>query len=153
MNPYTHLVKENPDKYPSRLGAPWDTTECNKLLNSIKMGKSIDDIAKEHGRTNGGIQARLRYLANEYYNKDYDFDDIEELTGLSQDAIADSIARYAATKERSIAKNLEKKKKREKPIKEVLTPSTTTDSNILIINTLKEMNASINKLINLLETR
>lgn len=149
MNPYQKLAKENPDKYPQRLGAPWDERECTQLLSSIKNGKTIDAIAKEHGRTAGGIQARLRHLAVEYYNKDYELDDIEELTGLSQDAIADAIARHTSTKERNIAK----KEKKEKPIKEFFPGQSINDSNILILNTLKEIKQSIDKLINVLEPK
>jgi hypothetical protein len=151
MSKFQKLVEENPGKYPQRLGAPWDDAECKQLLNSIKNNKTINEIATEHGRTVGGIQARLRHLAVEYYNKDYDIDDIEELTGLSKEDIADTIARHTAAKERSKAK---KEQKKEKPITDFINISpTATDSNAAIVNALKEIKNSIDKLINVLEKK
>lgn len=153
MSKFQKLIEENPGKYPQRLGAPWDDAECKKLLNSIKKGTSINDIAIEHGRTVGGIQARLRHLAVEYYNKDYDLDDIEELTGLSQEAIADAIARNTASKERSKNKKEEKKDKKIKDFLSVSPSQPLIDSNILVLNALKDIKKSIDALLNVLEKK
>ena len=57
-------------KYPSRLGAAWKDEELIQLLTSVKNKESIQDIAKKHSRTEGGIISRLRVLADEYYTND-----------------------------------------------------------------------------------
>jgi hypothetical protein len=144
MNKFQKLVENNPEKYPSRLGAPWSDAECKKLLQSIKNGKSIEDIAKEHERTHGSIAAKLRHLAVEYYNKDYELGDIEELTGLSNEVIADAIARHTSAKEKSV------QKKKEKTIKELF-PQRTDGNCSEIIIVLNDIKTSIDKLISLLD--
>jgi predicted DNA-binding protein YlxM (UPF0122 family) len=134
MNVYQKLAQGNPDKYPSRLGAPWDEAECKKLLQLIKSEKSIEDVAKEHNRTPGAISARLRHLAAEYYEKDYSIDDIEELTGLSRDIIGEAIARHSSAKE--------------KPKSKKKTSSVSTNNEV--VKVLNDIKSSIDKLIKLL---
>ena len=79
-------------KYPSRLGAAWKDEELIQLLTSIKNKESIQDIAKKHSRTEGGIRSRLRVLAAEYYtNDDKSIDEIKAITGLDKESIIDAI--------------------------------------------------------------
>jgi hypothetical protein len=47
---------------PANAGKPWNTTEDEKALRLAAAGKTISAIAKEHGRTTAGIEARLEFL-------------------------------------------------------------------------------------------
>lgn len=40
-------------------GKPWSAEEDKQLLASFDGGKPLADIAREHGRTTGGVRARL----------------------------------------------------------------------------------------------
>ena len=46
-------------KQPSNAGKPWTEMEDNKLLDEFDSKMPLAEIAKEHGRTKGGIEARL----------------------------------------------------------------------------------------------
>ena len=79
-------------KYPSRLGAAWKDEELIQLLTSVKNKESIQEIAKKHSRTEGGIISRLRLLAAEYYtNDDKTIEEIKVITGLDKESIIDAI--------------------------------------------------------------
>jgi hypothetical protein len=94
MATYTKMARENPDKYPARMGQPWTSDEVSKLLTFIANNKLIEDIAKEHQRTEGGITAQLRKMAYDYYKNDKKpIEEIVTLTGLSQKQIIDTIAK------------------------------------------------------------
>lgn len=49
--------RKNPET--SRAGLKWDNEEDCSLVDKVKDGVSIDDIAKEHQRTSGSIKTRL----------------------------------------------------------------------------------------------
>ena len=49
--------RKNPET--SRAGLKWESEEDCSLIDKIKSGKSIDEIAKEHQRTEGSIKTRL----------------------------------------------------------------------------------------------
>lgn len=40
-------------------GQPWGAEEELKLINDFDFGKTVYALAKQHGRTEGGIRARL----------------------------------------------------------------------------------------------
>lgn len=46
-------------KQPTNAGKPWTEMEEDKLLDEFDSKMPIAEIAKEHGRTKGGIEARL----------------------------------------------------------------------------------------------
>ena len=46
-------------KQPTNAGKPWTELEEDKLLDEFDSKMPIAEIAKEHGRTKGGIEARL----------------------------------------------------------------------------------------------
>lgn len=48
-----------PKKQPANAGKPWTDLEEDKLLDEFDSKMSIAEIAKEHGRSEGGIEARL----------------------------------------------------------------------------------------------
>jgi hypothetical protein len=79
-------------KYPARLGQPWNDDEILKMLTSIQKKKSIEEIAKEHERTNGSIRSCLRRIAVDYhFNNKMPIEKIQKYTGLSVEEINDAI--------------------------------------------------------------
>ena len=46
-------------KQPANAGKPWTEMEEDKLLDEFDSKMSLAEIAKEHGRSRGGIEARL----------------------------------------------------------------------------------------------
>ena len=82
-------------KYPSRMGKPWKKDEVEKLLTSIQEKKSIETIAKEHDRTEGGIKSYLRKLAVDYHLKfKQPMEEIQRLTGLTKAEIDEAIQKH-----------------------------------------------------------
>lgn len=78
------MARENPEKYPSRMGQKWTTQEVNQLLDEIQKGKTLNDISLSHQRTRGGISSQLRKMAYEYYEYEKkSLEEISRLTGLS----------------------------------------------------------------------
>jgi hypothetical protein len=47
----------------ANVGRKWTDYEEQLLIKSIREDKLIDDIAKEHKRTSGGIRSRLKVIA------------------------------------------------------------------------------------------
>lgn len=88
----------DPTKYP-RMGQPWEDDEIVKLLDSIQKKKSIEEIAKEHERTNGSISSCLRRIAVDYhFNNKMPLEKIQKYTGLSIDKINEGIKRRESQK-------------------------------------------------------
>ena len=83
----------NPDKdIPANMGSKWTDAEERKLLDSMRKGIAIEDIAKKHGRTSGAITVRLEVIAIRMYEEDrYDIEHIEELTKLPESDIREAI--------------------------------------------------------------
>ncbi len=44
---------------PTNAGSPWSSAEDKKVSDAYARGRSVAEIAKEHGRTKGAIQSRL----------------------------------------------------------------------------------------------
>jgi len=98
-NYITKLRDKEPTKYPARMGQPWAEEEVVQLLASIKKQKTIEDIATEHQRTVGGINAQLKRMAAEYYSNDgRTIEEIGKFTGLTEQQINDAIKKYSEPK-------------------------------------------------------
>jgi hypothetical protein len=54
-------VKNNPET--ERAGMPWSKEENEELMNHVANGLTVEQIAKYHKRTMGGIQARMVFNA------------------------------------------------------------------------------------------
>ncbi len=79
---------------PSRRGQPWSDDEIQNLLQAVRKKESIEQIAQKHERTPGGIRARLRELAADYYfNDNRPIDEIMKFTGLDAETISDAISK------------------------------------------------------------
>ncbi|MCG8906323.1 hypothetical protein [Pseudomonas sp. DP-17] len=51
-----------PRALPQQAGKPWQAEEEQVLLRRFEAGETVAAIAREHGRTTGGIRSRLKYL-------------------------------------------------------------------------------------------
>lgn len=110
----TTLFGLDRNKYPARMGKAWTWDEDTKLLESIKNGKELADIAKEHERTEGGIWCHLCVIAHNMYNENRPMGEITVITGLSEHEILDRIKKTEIKgekrkEEKSARKKLEKK--------------------------------------------
>ena len=82
----------DPSKYPARIGQPWKDEEVEKLLRNIQKKKTMEEIAKEHQRTVGGIYSRIRELAADYhFNDNRPIEEIQKYTGLTKKEIEEAI--------------------------------------------------------------
>ena len=91
---YNRHKADNPEKYPAKLGAAWKEEDIKKLLEDVKNKLSHEEMAKKHERSIGGIRARLKDLAADYYfNNELPVDKIQKYTGISLEEIADSISK------------------------------------------------------------
>jgi len=82
------------------MGKPWKSEEQQQLLKGIQDKIQMEDIAKAHKRTIGGIRSRLREIAVTYYLKESKpINEICVLTGLSKDDVIDGIIRREYTDE------------------------------------------------------
>ena len=99
-NIFEKMVEKDPIKYPARMGKKWEDDEVVKLLRSIQKKKSISDIATEHQRTIGAINAERRKLAVDYwFNDKRPIEEIIKFTGLTKEEIEDSIKRRTVGKD------------------------------------------------------
>lgn len=57
--PSTKTIKKERDPSLSQVGKPWTREEAERLLTAFDGGTSIDELARFHGRTKGGITSRL----------------------------------------------------------------------------------------------
>jgi len=96
---FTQLMEKDPIKYPARMGKSWAEEEVIQLLASIKKQKTIEDIATEHQRTIGSINAQRKKMAAEYYSNDgRTIEEIGKFTGLTAQQINDAIKKYSEPK-------------------------------------------------------
>jgi hypothetical protein len=54
--------KNRKTSLPERAGKPWDKTESDLLIQKFDKGMSIGELAREHKRTRGAIEAQLAKL-------------------------------------------------------------------------------------------
>ena len=102
------LVAENPDKYPARMGQAWTSEETKNLLNAIRDGHPINDIATHHERTVGGIRAQLcKIAADLHFNNNASIEAIIRITGLRECQIENAIF---TREEKMNEKDMRKKK-------------------------------------------
>lgn len=72
------IIKENPDKYPAKLGNPWTEKDDKLLFDLIDNNKSINEIAQILQRTNGGIYGRLKRFALSEFDEGEYIEDIQK---------------------------------------------------------------------------
>ena len=142
----TFYGKQKPEGL-ENMGTAWYEQEIQGLLDEIKQGLSVDNIAKAHKRTNGGIRSRLRIIAYDKYKANMAINDIVTLTRLSKDDIIDTINRREYAQE----KKAEKSKKQETLViasesdvlSKNLKPKTELSELHEILKTLKSLEARV----------
>lgn len=93
------VQSKNPDKeYPSNLGLKWTSCEEQQLLSSIEEGLDMETIAKQHNRSLGGIQSRIRIIAYEMSLQQVPMEQIMKRTGFSLQEINTVISRKQTEK-------------------------------------------------------
>ena len=125
-------------KYPPNMGKPWFDDDTLKLLQNVRKKKTLSEIAEDHGRTEGGITARLRHIAFDYHKEGRSIEVIEKFTGLSKEDINDLIQK------RNFADTIRERKKAEKeskkPVKQENVENVTMKD---LINTLKSIDQKL----------
>lgn len=53
---------EKKDSRAPNAGKPWPQIEKDKLIDEFQAGMKVSEMAKEHGRTRGAIEAKLAAL-------------------------------------------------------------------------------------------
>jgi len=95
---------------PNRCGKAWSDEEVQKLLQEVRKKNSHTQMASAHERTVGGIRARLKQLAADYYfNDNRPIDEIMKFTGLDSGTISDAISK------RQYSMDLKEKKEKMNP--------------------------------------
>ena len=127
--------------HPSRMGKGWNEEEDVKLLASIQKKKSIEEIAKEHDRTVGGINSHIQKIAVDYhFNDKRSIEEIQKFTGLTKEQIEYAIKRHelkdAAKKSAESAESAESKVKKEKPL-----------TMLEVVSLLKDIQSKLNTLL------
>lgn len=61
MHKHIKQLKKQPET--AAVGNRWTPEEETRLIDSLGQGKDIDEIAKEHKRTSGGIRSRMSMIA------------------------------------------------------------------------------------------
>jgi hypothetical protein len=127
--------------HPSRMGKGWNKEEDIKLLKSIQKKKSIEEIAKEHDRTIGGINSHIEKMATDYhFNDKRSIEEIEKFTGLTKEEIEFAIKKREykdAAKKLSEPKVVEKKKIIEEELPTMLE----------VVSLLKDIQSKLNMLL------
>jgi Ca2+-dependent lipid-binding protein len=89
------------------VGSMWTVTEEQQLMESLSGNKSIDDIAKEHKRTKGGIKSRIRFLAANMIGNGKSIEDVCAMFRLAKDEVEHIQEKFAAKKEKTEHKKKE----------------------------------------------
>ena len=90
----------NPDiDLPPSCGNRWSDNEEKELLDELSRNIDIEKIAQKHGRTIGGISARIRDIAYKMYISNFTFDKIIEATKLTREQINEIIEKKEKIKE------------------------------------------------------
>ena len=133
----------DPSKYPSRMGQPWKEDEVVKLLTSIQRKKSIEEIAKEHDRTEGSIHSYIRKLAVDYhFNDNRPMEEIQKFTGLTKELIEDAIQK------RTIKDAIEKSSETARPKAAKKKSKTCEGPTMLeVVSILKDIQCKLNALL------
>jgi transposase len=105
------------------------------------MKKSIEEIAKEHDRTIGGINSHIEKMATDYhFNDKRSIEEIEKFTGLTKEEIEFAIKKREykdAAKKLSEPKVVEKKKIIEEELPTMLE----------VVSLLKDIQSKLNMLL------
>jgi hypothetical protein len=139
------------NKYPARMGKGWTWDEDTKLLESVKNGKELADIAREHERTEGGIWCHLCLIAHKLYMENRPMGEITIITGLTEREILDHIKKNEykdeKKKEKKEAKKEEKAVRRRIDVKtEDPSQALESSSKLEIMNLINDIQTKMTRL-------
>ena len=134
-------------KYPSRMGKGWTWDEDTKLLEEVRNGVDLENIARAHERTEGGIWCHLCVIAHRMFTENRPMGEIMAVTGLSEREIIDHIKKNDANKEKKEEKKQERKE-RKKIEKKTEDPSHLTESvsKLEIVNLISDIQTKMTRL-------
>ena len=89
---YYKQLKSRPET--ALVGSKWSQEEEVKLLNELGIGIDIDAIAKEHKRTTGGIQSRMRQIAVRMIKSGKYIDETCGSMRLTREEVEDALHRH-----------------------------------------------------------
>ena len=84
MSKFTTMAAENPGKYPSRMGQPWNDAEDQELLTMLSHKCSNEEIAESVQRTTGSIKARTDIHIRNMVVKPTSIDNIAEVLNVTE---------------------------------------------------------------------
>ncbi len=86
MQEHIKRLQEMPET--SNVGMKWTPQEEQQLIESLRHGKDVNDIAKEHKRTQGGIKSHIKKIAVDMIeNEGKSINDVCTLLHLTQKEI------------------------------------------------------------------
>lgn len=87
------LKKLDEEKQPDNKGKKWTDLEEDNLLTELSENKTINEIAKKHGRTTGGIATRISQIVYKEINAGESIDNVMNMVKMTKDEIQDIIDR------------------------------------------------------------
>jgi DNA-directed RNA polymerase specialized sigma24 family protein len=88
-------LKEQPET--AAVGNRWTPEEEAQLIDALGNNKDVEEIAKDHRRTLGGIKSRMREIAVRMVEADgKSIDEVCEILHMTSDEIEDAQKRRAA---------------------------------------------------------
>lgn len=84
------LIEQRKNPETARAGLKWSQDEDTSLIDEIKDGNTIEEIAKKLQRTDGSIKTRLIIKAIQYYSENLNTinrDDVASLYGITDEDI------------------------------------------------------------------
>ena len=141
MSSMAKMVKSMyPDKVlPSNFGERWTTDEENLLLDELEKNIEVNEIAKSHNRTIGGIRGRQQTIAYEMHRDGRTEEDIERITKISIEQLHEIIAKKDAKTKKKDTDTVSNNKKKKETIE--------SDTSV-VLSTLEEMKKEIKDLRN-----
>jgi hypothetical protein len=87
------LKKLDEEKQPDNKGKKWTDLEEDNLLTELSENNTINEIAKKHGRTTGGIATRISQIVYKEINAGESIDNVMNMVKMTKDEIQDIIDR------------------------------------------------------------
>jgi|SRR6185437_5629957 len=83
-------------QHPGRIVKYWTESEVEKLLEEVRDGTPLKQIAQAHGRTESSVTEKLKKTAIKYIEDGKTTDEIIKLTSLTKKQIDDTKMKYVA---------------------------------------------------------
>ena len=107
---YRKLVNANPEKYPARMGMYWTKDELTHVIQDIRNGNTISNVAERQHRTESSIRRKLCDVAYKMHLGGKRLDYIAEFTGLDAATIQAFINRKTQKSDKTVEPTIATKK-------------------------------------------